>query len=233
MNSRAVSEVFGNLLILIIIAITISVMLSYGYPVIMSGQEKVRIRNVISSMVFAKEKIDVVSSDAEQCTILKFPPSGGSLSISKSCTLHIYVNGKELSYIPKKPGELLYTSGNRKISVELGGVWESEGSRSWMVYPPLIKVVRKSVIVTLPVLSGTGSTGGYGIANVLLSYNSTEVHDYTDSNLKLVIQTEFPQAWENYLRESGFAVTVSGNTVTATTSGNVTLVVHWINVSIY
>ncbi len=233
MNSRAVSEVFGNLLILIIIAITISVMLSYGYPVIMSGQEKVKMRNVISSMVFAKEKIEVVSSDVEPCTTLKFPPSGGALSVSKSCTLYVYVNGKKLGYVPEKPGELLYTSGNWKVAVELGGVWESDGSRSWMVYPPLIKVAGGNVVVTVPAISGTGSAGGYGIANVLLSYNSTEVHDYADSYLKLVVQTEFPQAWENYLKDSGFAVTVSGDTVTATASGNVTLVVHWINVSIY
>ncbi len=138
-----------------------------------------------------------------------------------------------MGYVPEKPGELLYTSGNRKVAVELGGVWESEGSRSWMVYPPLIKVAGGNVVVTVPAISGTGSAGGYGIANVLLSYNSTEVHDYADSYLKLVVQTEFPQAWENYLKDSGFAVTVSGDTVTATASGNVTLVVHWINVSIY
>jgi len=208
-ESRAVSEVFGNLLI------------------------KVKIRNAISSMVFAKEKVEVVSSDAEPCTTLKFPPSGGTLSVSKSCTLYVYVDNQKLNYVPEKPGELLYTLGNRKIALELGGVWESECSRSWMIYPPYVKVSGGRIIVSIPVLSGTGSVGGYGIANVLLRYNSTEVHEYSKANLKLVIRTSFPQAWEKYLKESGFTVNLYGNVVNATASGNVTLVVHRIDVSIY
>jgi len=231
LKSKAVSEVFGNLLILVIIAITISVMLSYGYPVIISGQENVKIRNVVSSMVFTKEKMDVVSTDVEPSAVLKFPPSGGELNVSNTCSVWVYVNGKSID-LPVNPGEILYTSGNRMIALELGGVLEKYGNKEWMIYPPKIKVFGNRIVVDIPVLIGSGSVGGYGIANIFLQYNSTEVRTYSGT-IKLVIKTNFPQVWKNYFSKEGFTATSSGNIVTAETSGSVTIVVHRIDILIY
>ncbi len=229
-GKKAVSEVFGNLLILLIIAITISVMLSYGYPVIMSGQEKVKIRNVVSAMVLAKEKMDVVSADVTPTATLKFPPSGGGISVSNYCQLQVYINSTQLK-IPE-PGELLYVSGNRIIAVELGGVWEKDGNFDWMIYPPSISKAGNDVSIDVPVMSGKGSAGGYGIATIILRYDSSEVHTYRNANLKLVIKTEFPNAWAKYLSEEGFTVSKSGNYVSAEASGNVSLTIHRIDVLI-
>ncbi len=228
---KGVSEVLGNLLILIIIAISISAILSYCYPLIMAGQENVKERNVISAMVFAKEKLDLVSSDTAPSTSLRFPPSGGSISITHDFSVQIYINNTPLT-IPDS-GEIVYMSGNRVIAIEMGGVWEKEGVREWMVYPPEVVKSGNSVSVDVTVISGEGSAGGYGITTVFMKYLYEKTYIYRNSNLKLVIKTEFPSAWKKYFESQGFSVSVNGNTVTAYAEGNVTISVHAVKVDIF
>jgi len=235
-EEKAVSEVVGNLLILLIVGITVSAMLSYGYPLIMSGQENVKMRNVVSSLVFTKEKMDVVASDVAPSTTVKFPPSGGGISVSNGYELFVYRNGTPLSYIPSSPKELVYVSGNRKLALELGGVWKIEGAMSTLIYPPLVSSSKSpsSLAIDVYELNGSGSAGGYGIATIFMRYAGEETHSYGSSDVKLVIVSEFAEAWAKYLEEQGFSVTLSGNTVTADIKvGNFTIAVHRIDISIW
>ncbi len=232
-KKKGVSEVVGNLLILLIVGITVSAMLSYGYPLIMSGQENVKIRNVISSLVFTREKMDVVASDVASSTTVKFPPSGGGISVSDSYAIFVYRNGSLLSFVPDHPKELLYRSGNTELAIELGGVWKKRGS-SFMIYPPLLSTSGSTLTMDVYELNGSGSAGGYGIATVLLSYEGEEVHSYGSSDVKVVIVSGFSGAWARYLESQGFSVSLNGNTVTGEINvKNFTIAVHRIGVSIW
>ena len=232
-EEKGVSEVVGNLLILLIIGITVSAMLSYGYPMIMAGQENVKLRNVVSSLVFTKEKMDVVASDAAPCTTVKFPPSGGGISVSNGYEVFVYRNGTLLSYVPDNPKELLYTSGNRRLAIELGGVWKKEGDSSSLIYPPLITCYKSTLAIDVYELNGSGSAGGYGIATVLMKYDGMDVHCYNSSDVRVVIVSDFSSAWAKYLKSQGFSVSVSGKTVTAEIKvSSFTIAVHRIDISI-
>ena len=52
-----VSEVLDNILIVAMIAITISIILLYGLPLIDSHQKVIRERNIISQLVYLSEQL--------------------------------------------------------------------------------------------------------------------------------------------------------------------------------
>ncbi len=230
-NSKGVSEVVGNLMILIIIAISLSAILSYSYPLILSSQENIKMRNVVSAIVFAKEKMDLVSSDVVPSTTVKFPPSGGYIGVSHNFYIYIYINSSLID-VTNNPGELVYNSGNKYLAVEMGGVFKKEGINDWIIYPPELIKSGNNIAINIIDLSGEGSAGGYGIVNVYMRYIYQKTYYYPNSELKIVMKTNYPSAWERYLKKQGFKVSVSGNEVTAETEGNVTVCVYGIKILI-
>jgi hypothetical protein len=222
---KAVSEVIGNLLMLTVLVLTISVILVYGIPVIEYNQNTIRMRNIISQMVSASEQVTKVSVDVTPTTTIKIALSDGTLDISNDNNLLLFVNNSSgvLYSINEPMGKIEYIYKLQKIAIENGGVWSNDNA---IINPPRISVSDGNVAIALVKIQGSGSVSGRGFANLEIKYNSSETRIFNTSGyVKMEIDSEYSEAWNRYFENMrGFV----NNTVLQTELNDTKL-----NVSIY
>ncbi|AEA46148.1 DUF7289 family protein [Archaeoglobus veneficus] len=209
MREKAVSEVVGSLLMLVVVTLTVSILIVYGNPVIESNQQIIRTRNVAAMMVATSETISKVSADVMPSARVRFALSGGSLSVSSDNSLTLYVNNStaNLYTLTTTPGKIEYVHGDDKTCIECGGVWSKGSTGAYIVYPPRIKVQGSNVSIAIYEIRGSGSVGGKGFAEIEIRYNSSETKIFNTSGYVVMnITSEYAQAWKRYLEEEGFTV---------------------------
>jgi hypothetical protein len=195
---KAVSEVIGNLLMLTVLVLTISVILVYGIPVIEYNQNTIRMRNIISQMVSASEQVTKVSVDVTPTTTIKIALSDGTLDISNDNNLLLFVNNSSgvLYSINEPMGKIEYIYKLQKIAIENGGVWSNDNA---IINPPRISVSDGNVAIALVKIQGSGSVSGRGFANLEIKYNSSETRIFNTSGyVKMEIDSEYSEAWNRY-----------------------------------
>jgi len=229
MREKAVSEVVGSLLMLIVITLTVSILIVYGMPVIESNQNYIRMRNVAAMMVLTSEAISKVSSDVMPVTTVRFALSGGSLSISSDNNITVYVNNSttNLYTLTLIPGRLEYKYLNDKVCLENGGVWAFSSGSSYLIFSPHLDVEGENVSIALYRIVGEGSVSGKGFAEIEIRYNSSETKIFNESGyIEMNITSEYAEAWKRYLEKEGLEV---GNTAKINFS-TLTLSVHTVDV---
>jgi len=218
-QKNGVSEVVGSLLMLVVVAITVSVLVAYGIPTIYSNQEHIRMRNAAAMMVSFSELVSKVSSDLLPTASMKFALSGGSLLVSPNEEIIVYVNNSTSNIYYTIINKIVeYKYDNKKICFD-GGVWVKDSSGSYNINPPKIKVKGKNISVTLYKFPGNSSVSGRGFVNVEIKYNSSETRIFNESGyIEMEIYSDYVEAWKKWLEEEGFTVAESNGKIKARTN---------------
>lgn len=199
-----VSEVLDNILIVAMIAITISIIFLYGLPLIDSHQKVIRERNVVSQLVYLSEQLSKVSTDVFPVATTKVALSGGSLSITSSSQVNITVRNSTavLLQLNESLGAIKYSSSDFSVVIENGGVFGDV-----VISSPKIYLQDGNLSVALLKIVGSGSAAGGlggGVINLILKFNSTKSYTFNESgNITIEIKTEFTKSWKQFLTEFG------------------------------
>jgi len=218
MNDKAVTEIMGGILILLVMVLTISVLFMYGIPVIEETQTSIRMRNMITQMVSLHEQMVKVTGDVIPNTIFRIPTSDGSLEIKEN-NFKLYVNNSTatLYSINDTMNKIEYVYGERAIAIENGGVWrrDDRSNNTIMVERPRIHVSGDAVTISFMKILGTGSGGGRGFSNVEVSLNSSETRVFNTSGYVVItVDSDYDSAWMRYFESLNANVT--GNTANIT-----------------
>lgn len=217
-DDKAVTEVVGGILILLVMVLTISVLFTYGIPVIEETQTSIRMRNMITQMVSLHEQMIKVSANVIPSAVFRIPTSDGVLRIEEN-SFELYVNNSTttLYSINDTMNKIEYVYGSRKIAVENGGVWrkDDDSSNSIMIERPRILVSDGAATIAFIKVNGTGSGGGMGFANVKVNLNSSETRIFNTSGyVEITVNSDYNEAWMRYLESLNANVT--GNTANIT-----------------
>ena len=199
-----VSEVLDNILIVAMIAITISIILLYGLPLIDSHQKVIRERNVVSQLVYLSEQLSKVSTDTFPVATTKVALSGGSLSISGGTHVVLTVRNSTgvVLQLNDNLGAIRYSSPDFSMAIENGGVFGDT-----VVSSPKIYMRDGNLSIALFKIVGSGSAAGGlggGVANLILRFNSTTSYTFNESgNVTLEISTEYAKSWKQFLSRFG------------------------------
>jgi|Deesub1362B_J571_1020462.scaffolds.fasta_scaffold00266_46 hypothetical protein len=218
MNDKAVTEVMGGILILLVMVLTISVLFMYGIPVIEETQTSIRMRNMITQMVSLHEQMVRVSVDVIPNAIFRIPTSDGSLEIKEN-HFQLYVNNSTMTLysINDTMNKIEYVYGERAIAIENGGVWrrDDRSSNTIMVERPRIHVSGDAVTISFTKIIGTGSAGGRGFSDVEINLNSSETRVFNTSGYVVItVDSDYDAAWMRYFESLNANVT--GNTANIT-----------------
>lgn len=196
MTERAVTEVVGGILILLVMVSTISILFTYSTPVIDDVQTNIRMRNMVTQMASLHEQMFKVTSNDIPSAMDKAAISG-SLQFEDSDFM-ICVNSTSYFNISKR---LEYSYGSRSIAIENGGVWRRDSNHSVMIENPRIYRSGGAVNIAVIELQGDGSAGGsYTYAHVKLTLNSSETREFNDSYVTIKPDSKYRSAWKRYLR---------------------------------
>ncbi len=210
-GTEGVSEVLGSVIIALIIIAGTAILLFYGLPTIEDTQNKIRMRNIVSQLSSVSEQIDKVCMGVSPVTSVKIALSGGSLQVSQDNNFAIRVyNSSGLIYEMSEPlGKIEYLYRSSSGVYENGGVWVDE----FLVTPPKFYYSNGALTIKLIKITGTGSAGGMGFADLYLRLNSSEVRKfYTAGYVEMTISSEYAEEWLRFFRNMN--ATVSGNTIT-------------------
>lgn len=200
-----VSEVLDNILIVAMIAITISIILLYGLPLIDSHQKVIRERNVISQLVYLSEQLSKVSSDTFPVATTRVALSGGSLTISSGTEMDITVrnsSGIVLLQLNESLGAIKYSSPGFSMAIENGGVFGDIVVSS----PRMYKQGGNLSIALFKIVGGGSAAGGLGggVANLILRFNSTQSYTFNESgNITIELRTDYAKSWKQFLTKFG------------------------------
>jgi len=218
MNSKAMTEVIGGILILLVMVLTISVLFTYGIPVIEETQTSIRMRNMITQMVSLHEQMVKVSLNVIPYAIFRIPTSDGYLKISENNFRLVVNNSTTTLYsINDTMNKIEYTYGVRSIAIENGGVWRKDdrSNNSIMVERPRILSSNGAVTIAFFKINGSGSGGGSGFSNIKVALNSSETRVFNTSGYVIItVDSEYNEAWMRYFESINASVT--GNTANIT-----------------
>lgn len=198
MTERAVTEVVGGILILLIMVSTISILFTYSTPVIDDVQTNIRMRNMVTQMASLHEQMFKVTSNDIPSAMDKVAISG-SLQFEDSDFRICVNNSTSTLYSVNDLKRLEYSYGSRSIAIENGGVWRRDSdNHSVMIENPRIYRSGGAVNIAVIKLQGDGSAGG-SYAHVKLTLNSSETWEFNDGYVIIKPDSKYGSAWKRYL----------------------------------
>jgi len=217
-DGKAVTEVMGGILILLVMVLTISVLFMYGIPVIEETQTSIRMRNMITQMVSLHEQMIKVTAGVIPSAVFRIPTSDGNLEIKEN-SFQLFVNNSTttLYSINDTMNKIEYVYGSRTIAIENGGVWRKDdnSNNSIMVERPKILVSGDAVTIAFIKVQGSGSAGGRGFSNVKVTLNSSETRVFNTSGYVVItVNSDYDKAWMRYFESLN--ADVGGNTANIT-----------------
>lgn len=210
-GDRAVTEVMGGILILLVMVLTISVLFMYGIPVIEETQTSIRMRNMITQMVSLHEQMVKVTANVIPSALFRIPTSDGDLEIKEN-SFQLFVNNSTatLYSINDTMNKIEYVYGSRTIAIENGGVWRKDdrSNNSIMIERPRILASGDAVTIAFIKIQGTGSAGGRGFSNVKVTLNSSETRIFNTSGyVTITVDSDYKDAWMRYFESINANVT--------------------------
>ncbi len=241
-SEEAVSDVVGQVIILMITVIGVGMITLYGVPEIYELQDMANLKNIEQTFTILDSRASMAILGGSPLQITNVNLGGGTITVEPdgSSASYITVNSSTFNFtIPM--GKIKYQLGDRIIAYEGGGLWSTYPSGSVMLSPP--KFHYNGITLTLPVISinGSASVGGKGTAVVSIKKNATVVrypntscdscvnrtNPVNSSNAGKVyvnITSDFYDAWFNYARTLQYAKQPPiRNSTTKTTSVELTV----------
>jgi len=196
MNSRAVSEVVGALLTVVVIVTTAGIIYLMSYPTIMGSVDSVAYRNAVRNMVETKELVERMKFGNEIATT-KTMQFGGSIYTSKTFRVNISGNNLDL-------GDLVMEVSGKRIVFESGIFEESYGViNPFPISYPSIAVTNDAAYFTFYNFGGNFSARGSRVT-VNFLYKGT---NKMNANY-LEINSRFCELWKDVIEKAleGFGV---------------------------
>jgi hypothetical protein len=199
-NSRAVSEVVGGLMVLMVIVSVAGILYTMSMPVISSGQDNIKFRNAFFDLFELREKIERVKSGLEPKSVQK---------------IQLYDYSAEFKNEPViKIGNKSYTVASIRVigngwtlTYENGAIIES-GRNERMLSAPNINYNDGKLYLPITILKGNFSAGGRGELSMFLSLNNSYL---LTGNGNIVFYSKNLKAWKDFFDSRGINCAVTGN----------------------
>lgn len=215
-DERAESEVTGQVILLGLTILGISMITIYGVPAIMSMQDTLNAKNVEQAFTVFDSRASRTALAEAPMQITEINTKGGDISVltnSSSQPSYITIelsNGSSIINSMTIPmGKIVYAHDDREVGYEGGGVWSKYHSKSVMISPPEFHY--NGVTLTLPIvnISGSSSVGGEGRSSLNIEKKGDPTVIYPNSNymnpipenvtrIKITIKSEYYDAWGKY-----------------------------------
>ncbi|MCS7143935.1 MAG: hypothetical protein NZ879_02815 [Archaeoglobaceae archaeon] len=201
-NLKAVSEVVGALMVLLMIVTVAGILYTMSYPVVWSGQDNVKFRNSFFDLFELREKIERVRSGLEPMSAHKIQFYDNSIEFKNEPIIRI--------------GNVNYTVASIKIrgsgwtlTYENGAIIENRGNAR-MLSAPNINYNNGTLYLPIIILKGKFSAGGRGEVNLFLSLNNSYP---LSGNNTIVIYSSNIQAWKEFFNVTGVRYTSYSNRI--------------------
>lgn len=187
-DDAGVSEVVGQLLILTIVVLSVSVVYSAGLPILNSSQDAIQFEALRQGFLVLQSDVNKALYDQSPIKTTVLQMGGGSLSLGNGGTLEVRAlnaSGTPIYSTSLGLTHVEYVQGDKRVAFVNGGVLEMDREGGVVLSPPKLFVyedVKNGEVVLASSLSrlrnATGTTtgvSGKGTLRVQASYNSTNV----------------------------------------------------------
>lgn len=230
-SEKAVSEVLGMVIILLIMMIVIGSILLVGVPMIESAKSRASMDVSMNSFLSMQNDIEEVVRGpiwipSENSNVIHGPSRETQFELMRgmlSILPNNYTVSVQNSTIEIFSSNITYVAGEERISFENGAVIRKyEDGVAMMVSNPLISIYRidtNNITVSIHAISLDGtlsSSSGEGntwVETRLLNY--TSINESSNFNhININITSEYPEAWraffETELKNKGISYSING-----------------------
>lgn len=238
-DDRAVSEVLGFVLTFSLITMTVVIVFAVGFGGLQDAQRTEQVNNVERAFDVLTTNVDEVHREGAPSRSTEMRLSGGTLAYGDPVTVTVDTSEWEPDEaLEFETRPLIYRNGDTEIVYELGGVIRTDGDHNVLLSDPPLVVGDRS---TLPLLVTTtpgdqNSISGQRTVLVTSSHQRTDLVQLPpDPSVTVSIESPRADAWERYLKRTGFDVEkeTNENTVEFTIDSNSTSVsVTWVRMGL-
>jgi hypothetical protein len=232
-DDSGVSESLGYILIFAIVLTGIAGIVFFGVTMLNDAKDRNNFQNVEQGLTVVQSDLKRVAIEKAPVKTTKLHVEGGVLSTdfqSSSIDVNFRGSGIYNSII----GNITYYSntGLKKLSIENGGLWESNGypGGDSGIAPPRVFSSNENdaIVINVIRLDGTNSVfSGAGTTGLIMEYVGNRVLNFTSpvpADVTLTVNTAYPNAWSRFINDSisGFVVTpvsVTDSQIKMTISG--------------
>ncbi|MFN3383415.1 MAG: hypothetical protein ACK401_00790 [Archaeoglobaceae archaeon] len=193
MNSKAVSETFGAMLVILVMMLTAGIIYLMSYPTIFSGIDNINYRNALKAIAEIKELAERMKFGSEVATMKTIHLTMGSVYTGGGVNISFEEGGGERSY---RLQNLNFEVGGKIVSLE-SGIFEKTYGK---VVP--IPISEPSAIATDDTIyftfyNFTGNFSAGGKVTMSLKYSETKVFN----TKRLEIESEFCELWKRTIEK--------------------------------
>ncbi|MEM0203695.1 MAG: hypothetical protein QXO16_07385 [Archaeoglobaceae archaeon] len=187
MNSKAVSETFGAMLVIFVMMLTAGIIYMMSYPTIFSNVDNINYRNAVKTMAEMKEIVERMKFGSEVSTMKAIQLTMGSVYTSKGAKISFQGATTQTHNL----GNLNIEVAGRIVTLE-SGIFEKAYGR---VVP--IPISEPSIIATNDTIyftfyNFTGNFSASGKVTMRMRHDNTTVFSAT----RLEIESEFCELWK-------------------------------------
>lgn len=197
MNSRAVSETFGAMLVIFVMMLTAGIIYVMSYPTIFSGIENINYRNAVKAMAEIKEIVERMKFGSEVATIKTIQLTMGSIYTGRGASISFQQGDEEHNY---RFQDLNIEIAGKIVSLESGIFEKAYGKVVPIpISEPTVIATNDTIYFTFYDFIGNFSAGGK--VTMRMKYNETKVFNTT----RLEIESDFCELWKKTIEklESG------------------------------
>ena len=223
MDDDAVSEAIGFILIFSIVVIGISIVVLYGFPLLVTGQGGADIRNMEQTMIVLQNDLKTISYKMVPYKETALQVSGGVLFVTSESASFI-VERTEGEVFRTTPGEIRYVADldGTRIAIENGAVLTRPGIGSgsavvaeprWYYDDPSETLILSFMEIrseTPRSLAGVGRIEMKSVSTETVEYNITD--GYVSVRYTPDPDDDYSVAWGNYMKGRLSMTPVSGDT---------------------
>lgn len=202
LNFRAVSEVVGALMVLLMIVTVAGILYTMSYPVIWSGQDNVKFRNAFFDLFELREKIERVKSGLEPKSVHKIQFYDTSIDFKNEPIIRIGSRNYTVASIK-------ITGSGWTLTYENGAIIESRTNMR-MLSAPNINYNNGTLYLPIIILKGNFSAGGRGEVNLFLSLKNSYSLSGKDT---IVFYSSNIQAWKEFFNVTGISYSAYSNRI--------------------
>ncbi len=213
----AVSEVVGQLLILVIVMLSVGIVYSTGLPVLGGAQDAIQFEATRQGFLVLQSDVNKALYDQSPVKTTVLQMGGGSLGLGTGGTLDVRaVNASGVAiYSTSLPlTQVEYLQGENRLAFVNGGVLLMQGGGGAVLSPPKLfvyedvkngEVVLASSLSRLRNATNTATSfSGKGTVRVQATYNTTNVTLFESGGGRVYLNFTAPvyyPAWRNFFTE--------------------------------
>lgn len=193
MNSKAVSETFGAMLVVFVMMLTAGIIYAMSYPVIFSGIDNVNYRNAVKSVAEIKEILGRMKFGSELVTTKTIQLTMGSVYTSRGAIISFEQGAQNKVYVLQ---DLNVELDGKVVTLE-SGIFEKQQGKvvPIPISEPLIIATNDTIYFTFYNFLGNFSASGR--VTMSLKHSKTEVFNTS----RLEIESEFCELWKKTIEK--------------------------------